>query len=56
MDSSGLIEVWHRRRAQFAWTQTATLSGYPTVQVNANGSYPTTVLDKMGADGGTSSR
>ena len=48
-DTSGLAEVWHRVQGQTAWTKTATLSGYPTLQVRPDGTYPGGTLDKIGA-------
>jgi hypothetical protein len=52
-DSSGVIEVWHRRKGARTWTRTVSLRGYPTVQwtseekPQAIGSSVTT--DKIGA-------
>ncbi len=48
-DATGVVEVWHRLRGQTAWTKTASLSGYPTVQVRADGSHPAYCADKIGA-------
>jgi hypothetical protein len=48
-DSTGQIEVWHRVKGQSAWTKTASLSGYPTLQTNPDGSYPQGTIDMIGA-------
>jgi hypothetical protein len=48
-DKTGVIEVWHRVKGQSAWTKTASLTGYPTLQTNPDGSYPNGTLDKNGA-------
>jgi hypothetical protein len=48
-DNSGQVDVWHRVKGQAAWTQTVSLSGYPTMQVHSDGSYPRSSLDKIGA-------
>ena len=48
-NTSGLVEVWHRLKGQSAWTKTASASGFATVQMNANGSYPSTTLDVIQA-------
>jgi hypothetical protein len=36
MDSSGMIEVWHRLAGTSGWSKTVSLSGYPTVQWTAD--------------------
>lgn len=52
IDSSGVIEVWHRLKGQVGWKKTVSLSGYPTVQWTPERlsilSYNATV-DKIGA-------
>jgi len=53
-NNSGLVEVWHRLKGQSAWTKTASLSGYPTLQTNPNGSYPSSTLDDIQAYRGPS--
>jgi hypothetical protein len=53
-DSTGIVEVWHRIKGQTAWRKTASLHGYPTVQVNPDGSYPIDTIDKIGAYRGPS--
>jgi Polysaccharide lyase len=32
LDSTGVVEVWHRVKGQSAWTQTVSASGFPTLQ------------------------
>jgi len=54
-NSSGLVEVWHRVKGQTTWTKTVSLSGYPTLEVNPDGSYSTGTLDVTGAYRGPSS-
>ena len=53
-DKSGLVEVWHRIKGQSTWTKTASLSGYPTLQTNPDGSYRTGTLDVLQAYRGSS--
>ena len=53
-DRSGLVEVWHRIKGQTTWTKTASLSGYPTLQANPDGSYPATTFDTIQAYRGLS--
>ena len=48
-DSSGQIEAWHRVKGRSAWTKTASLSGYSTLQENPDGSYPANTIDVIGA-------
>jgi hypothetical protein len=48
-DSTGVIETWHRLKGQTSWTKTASLTGYPTVMLNPDGTYPTATTDKIGA-------
>ena len=55
-DSSGKIDAWHRVKGQSGWTNTASLSGYPTLQDNPDGSYPGTTIDMIGAIGCAQSR
>ncbi len=53
-DSSGKIDAWHRIKGQRAWQKTASLRGYPTLQDNPDGSYPSTTIDMIGAYRGPS--
>ena len=48
-NSSGQIDIWHRIKGQSAWTQTVAFSGYPTLKVNPNGSFPTRTNDVLQA-------
>ena len=47
--STGAIEAWHRVLGQSTWTKTVSLSGYPTLQTNANGSLPASTNDVIQA-------
>jgi len=52
-DSSGIIEVWHRLKGGGAWNKTVSLSGYPTLQWNAEQGPEAIIsgktIDKIGA-------
>jgi hypothetical protein len=54
-NSGGQVEVWHRVKGQSTWTKTVSLTGYPTLEVNPDGSYSSTTLDVTGAYRGPSS-
>lgn len=50
-DSSGIVEVFHRRKGETAWVKTAEIKGYPTLQWK-DGYDPTSdkgTTDKFGA-------
>ena len=39
-DLTGQIEIWYRTLGTTAWTQTVSQSGFPTLQIYADGDYP----------------
>lgn len=53
-DRTGKVVVWHRLKGEKRWTRTAALSGYPTLQVNPDGSYDQDTLDVIQAYRGPS--
>jgi hypothetical protein len=53
-NSQGVVEVWHRLKGQTAWAKTVSLSGYPTLQTNPDGSIPSATLDVLQAYRGPS--
>jgi Polysaccharide lyase len=53
-NKTGVLETWHRLKGQTGWTKTASLSGYPTLQSNPNGTVPTSTLDVIQAYRGAS--
>jgi Polysaccharide lyase len=55
-DSTGAIEVWHRRKGQTAWSKNAVFKGYPTLQSSPGGSVPASTIDIIQAYRGPSSR
>ena len=52
--STGAIDAWDRVLGQSTWTKTVSLSGYPTLQTNANGSLPARTNDVIQAYRGAS--
>lgn len=54
VDATGHVECWHRIKGQAVWTKTADLAGYPTLQTNPDGTFPTGSLDCIQAYRGPS--